>query len=212
VSNEVATLIGDVLHSREVIDRSGLHARLTRTLALVNDTYAPTTPLRVQLGDEYQGTFATVEQAARAALRLRVALLPEHDVRQGLSWGEVRVLQSDPRVEDGPGWWAARDAVHALEEAEARPATSRRRTAYRDAGPGRTGLEAWLESFLVLRDEIVGGLSPRSLSVLRGLLDGRTQRDIAGDLGISASAVSQRVRSDGLGGLLIAEEMLKGAT
>src|SRR5690349_7816642 len=119
MSNEVATLIGDVLHSREVADRTGLHARLTRSLALVNDTYAPITPLRIQLGDEYQGTFATVEQAARAALRLRVALLPEHDVRQGLSWGEVRVLQSEPRVEDGPGWWAARDAVHALEEAEA---------------------------------------------------------------------------------------------
>ena len=62
----------------------------------------------------------------------------------------------------------------------------------------------------MLRDEIVGGLSARSLSVLRGLLDGRTQREIADELGISPSAVSQRVRADGLGGVLIADEMMKG--
>ena len=35
--------------------------------------------------------------------------------------------------------------------------------------------------------------------VAEGLLDGRTQREIAADEGVSASAISQRVRRDGLG-------------
>ncbi len=61
---------------------------------------------------------------------------------------------------------------------------------------------------LVLRDERVSGLSERSLSVLRGLLSGQTQRDIAESLGISPSAVSQRVRADGLAALVTAHELV----
>lgn len=62
---------------------------------------------------------------------------------------------------------------------------------------------------LILRDQLVGNLSERSLLVLRGLLDGTTQRDLARDLGITASAVSQRVRADGLAALVAADRALE---
>ena len=107
-----ATLIGDVVASRRADDRSALHGRLTTLLEAINAECAPTTPLRITVGDEFQGAFATVGQALQASLRLRIGLLPRHDVRHGLGWGEVTVLQEQPRVEDGPGWWAARDAIH----------------------------------------------------------------------------------------------------
>jgi DNA-binding NarL/FixJ family response regulator len=61
---------------------------------------------------------------------------------------------------------------------------------------------------LVLRDAAVGGLSGRSVSVLRGLLAGRTQRELADELGISPSAVSQRVHGDGLAALVAADQAL----
>jgi DNA-binding NarL/FixJ family response regulator len=61
---------------------------------------------------------------------------------------------------------------------------------------------------LLLRDEMVGGLSARSLGVLRGLLSGKTQREIAEEQGVSASAVSQRVRHDGLATLVASERLL----
>ena len=61
----------------------------------------------------------------------------------------------------------------------------------------------------MLRDEIVGGLSDRSLGVLRGLLSGRTQREIAEKEDVSPSAVSQRVRHDGLAAL-VASDALTG--
>jgi predicted transcriptional regulator len=44
--------------------------------------------------------------------------------------------------------------------------------------------------------------------VLRGLLAGSTQRELADELGITASAVSQRVRADGLAALVAADEEL----
>jgi hypothetical protein len=204
----IATLIGDVRHARRAPDRDQVHRRLAAALADVNAALEPVTPLRVTVGDEYQGGFARIGDAVRATLRLRLALAPEIEVRHGLGWGEVRVLQEEPRVEDGPGWWAARDAIEAAAEAENRPGTRHRRTVYRRADEVDGPDPATLEAMLILRDELVGGLSDRSLLVLRGLLAGTTQRVLAEELGISASAVSQRVRADGLAALVAADQEL----
>jgi hypothetical protein len=205
-----ATLIGDLVGSRVAVDRRRLHDRLREVLDAVNDTAEPQTPLRITVGDEYQGSFATVGAAIATALRVRLALLPEADVRHGVGWGEVTVLADEPRVEDGPGWWAARDAIEVVAEAEHRAATRRRRTAYRRA-PGTDGPDpAAVEAALMLRDHVVSGLSDRSVSVLRGLLVGSTQREIAERLAITGSAVSQRVRADGLALVVASDELLRG--
>ena len=214
----VATVIGDVVGSRGFGDRRDLHVRLAGRLDELNDllcaeeresgTSLLTTPWWITAGDEYQGTMPTVGAALRATRWLRLALLPEVDVRQGVGWGPVEVLATDPRIEDGPGWWAARAAVVAVEEDAARAGHRRRRTAYRVA-PGYDGPDpAAVNAALVLRDEMVGGLSDRSLGVLRGLLSGRTQREIAEKEDVSASAVSQRVRHDGLAALVASERLL----
>src|SRR5687768_7521350 len=110
----LAAVIGDVVRSRRSPDRGALHTRLAAVLAEANAALDPVTPLRVTVGDEYQGGFASVTDAVRATLRLRLALAPDIDVRHGIGWGEVTVLQEQPRVEDGPGWWSAREAVRAV--------------------------------------------------------------------------------------------------
>ncbi|MEQ6900040.1 SatD family protein [Nocardioides sp. YIM 152588] len=219
-----ATLIGDVVDSRESGDRAHLHERLTATLAGVNRRHAPTLPLRITVGDEFQGRFGTVAQALAASLELRLALLPAHDLRHGIGWGEVTVLDDDPRVEDGPGWWAARDAIHHVQEAEERPASRSRRTAFvaaPAAGSERgladgladalAGAAGAVNAALVLRDHVVGGLDERSLAILRGLLAGTSQRDLAAGLGVTPSAISQRIRADGLAALVESERLLTGA-
>lgn len=198
------TVIGDLVGSRGAADRSRLHATLEEALAQANRQLSPPTPLRVTVGDEYQGVFATLGDALRATLVLRLALLPGYDVRHGIGSGEVTVLAEEPRVEDGPGWWAARDAIEAVKAAEGRPGTRTLRTAY----AGADDAEAAVNAALTLRDAMVGGLSGRSLSVLRGLLAGATQRDIAASLEVSASAVSQRVRGDGLAAIVAAHDLM----
>ena len=204
----LATVIGDVVRSRRSADRGALHARLAAVLADVNDTLDPATPFRVTVGDEYQGGFASVNEAVRATLRLQLALAPGIDVRHGIGWGEVAVLQEQPRVEDGAGWWSAREAVHAVKASEERPGSRRRRTVFRRADGVEGPDPATLEAMLILRDQLVGDLSERSLLVLRGLLDGTTQRELADALGVSASAVSQRIRADGLAALVAAHRAL----
>jgi DNA-binding transcriptional LysR family regulator len=207
-----ATLIGDLIGSRRVADRGALHDRLAGALAEANEGFAPTTPLRITLGDEFQGTFASVGAALQVALRLRLAMLPEFDLRHGIGWGPVRLLEREPRVEDGPGWWVARDALTLVESAEGRPSSRDRRTAYLRVDDAGGPDPAAVGALLVLIDSALARLSERSLSVLRDLMAGTSQREIAERLGVSPSAVSQRVRGDGLAALVSADEMMGAVT
>lgn len=204
------TLLGDLIGSRVSVDRRALHARFERALEEVNAAFSPLTPMRMQVGDEYQAVFATLGDALSASLLVRLALLPDHDIRHGIGRGAVEVLTEEPRIEDGPGWWAARQAIERAAGAEGRPPSRSLRTAYVAHASVSAADEAAVNAALLLRDERVTGLSERSLSVLRGLLSGQSQRDLAGALGISPSAVSQRVRADGLGALVAAHELMGG--
>lgn len=205
---EFATLIGDLVGSRTSADRAQLHGRLDAALAEVSELIPPVRPLWITAGDEFQGTFSTVGAAMQATLLIRLRLTPQHDVRHGIGWGKATVLDAAGKIEDGPAWWAARAAIEAAESAQRSPSSRSLRTAYRLAS-GATGPDAGLvNAALVLRDERVSSLSDRSLSVLRGLLSQATQRDIAAALGISASAVSQRVRADGLASIVSAHDFM----
>ncbi|MDO7867106.1 SatD family protein [Nocardioides jiangxiensis] len=204
----LATLIGDVVASRTAASRAALHQRLLDLLEEVNAT-GPAVPLRITVGDEFQGCFEDLGSAVRAVRMLRLGGLPEVDLRFGIGWGPVTVLQAEPRVEDGPGWWAARAAIEHVADEAARAGTRRLRTSYRRADGVAGPDPAAVNAALLLRDEVIGGLSSRSLSVVRGLLGGRTQGEIAEAEQISASAVSQRVRKDGLAMLVAAEALLE---
>ena len=58
-----------------------------------------------------------------ASLWLRLHLAPDAQLRHGIGWGTVAVLADEPRVEDGPGWWAARAAIETVKRDAAKPAT-----------------------------------------------------------------------------------------
>lgn len=211
--SQVATLIGDLVGSRRSVDRADLHRRLVDALGRINAEAEPVTPLRVTVGDEYQGCFARLGDAVRASLRLRLLLAPVVDARHGLGWGSVRVLSEKPRVEDGAAWWAARAAIEEAASLGAKPGSRSVRTVFRLPGevthepPYDDTLAAALNAALQLRDEMVAGLDDAGLAVLRGLLEGRTQKAVAEDLGVSSSAVSQRVRR-GIGTVLRADSLL----
>ena len=209
VKPPAVVVIGDVVGSRRVADRAALHALLADALADVNDRFGG--DLRLTVGDEYQGAFPSVGHALRATLALRLALLPGADVRHGIGRGPVETLDAGARIEDGPGWWAARAAIDAVAAAQARPATRSARTAYRAAEGYAAPDPPVVDAALLGRDALVGRLSERGLSVLRGLLAGRTQREIAEAEGVSTSAVSQRVRHDGLGVVLAMDELMGDA-
>lgn len=192
----VATLIGDVVGSRSAADRGQLHARLEEVIAEVNAATQPVHPVRITVGDEFQGAWERRGQASHAALLLRTGLLPEVETRYGLSYGEVASLSEDGSVQDGPGWWRAREAITLAKEAEGSARADSRlvRTRWREDSSVGLVLDAALQH----RDLLLADLDDRSRRLLRGLLAGTTQKALAQAEQISPTAVSRRVHRDAL--------------
>lgn len=220
-------MIGDVVRSRTSPDRSALHAGLVALLEEANASLDPVVPLRITVGDEFQGCFASVGEALHATLWVGLHFAApssqsqaeaqaqtqspdqRRELRHGIGWGGVAVLADDPRVEDGPGWWAAREAIESVKQGAGRAGSRHLRTAYRRADESDGPDPDPVNAALMCRDQMVGSVSERSLRLLRGTLAGRTQAELAEDEAISASAVSQRVRNDGLAVIVAADKLLR---
>ena len=205
-SAEEATLIGDLVRSRASTDRAALHRSLVATLDGL-EVDGTIEPAAVTFADELQGRYATLGAALHAALLIRLALLPEADVRFGVGRGSVTTLDEARRTQDGPGWWSARAAIEATEEGERRAGLRLVRTTYQphDEDPAAPAINA----ALACRDHLMGSLDERSLRILRGLMTGQTKTALADAEGISASAVSQRAVRDGLDTIVLASDWLR---
>jgi hypothetical protein len=200
-----ATLIGDVVGSRTVADRAGAHRLLNKALrGVAKDAIDPPA---FTVGDEFQGAFASVGRAIAAALSLRLAVAPDIDVRFGIGWGKVTMLDETAGIQDGPGWWAAREAIEWTASAQRQPGLARVRTSYRVNDDSRADVDA-VNAALFCRDHLLGSLDDRSTRIVKALLDNQTKKDIAASEGISPSAVSQRASRDGLDLIVLASEYL----
>lgn len=197
-----ATLIGDLIGSRQATGRVALQHSLQRALRQVNELFDPVQPLEPTVGDEFQGAFLDPPSAARAALVLRLELLKEAEVdaRFGLGWGEVTVFENrTPLSQDGPGWWSARAAIERVDEMSRGGRTDFVRT-YLESSPlqdlSRGEVKA-LNAFFFCRDALVAQMKPRSRRLLLGLLLERSQAELAAEERISQSAVSQNLTASG---------------
>lgn len=201
-------VIGDIVRSRDSLDRQRLHDRLARVLAETNEEVPAQDPLAITLGDDFQGVFTTLGSALAATFRVRTALHPV-EVRFGIGRGGVHTLDARRGIHDGPAFWAARDGIEAAAALARQAQTRTTRTVYLSPDDDPADVAAVRASLMCL-DFMVGSLSTTSHAVLKGLMQARTQHDIAERVGISPSAVSQRVRRDGIGVILEAMTALAG--
>lgn len=201
-----AALIGDVVGSRRASDRPALHRRVATALRQVAN--GAIDPPSFTVGDEFQGSYPTLGRAIDAALTVRLLLAPDVDVRFGLGWGAVTVLDADAGIQDGPGWWAAREAIERTAQTQRQPGFSLVRTTFRAATETRADVGA-INAALLCRDHLLGSLDERSLRIVRGLMTGRTKKELAAAEGVSPSAVSQRASRDGLDLIVLASQYLR---
>lgn len=195
-SEVCVALLADLVGSRAASDRAALHRRVTDALGRANARFAPLDALHVTVGDEFQGLFATLGEALGASYLLRLTLGADDDVRFGLGRGRVQVIDADHNVQDGSAWWAARAAIEQV-ELRARGAHRVLRTGLA-AAPDAEAPGPALVAAVEATDALLAGLDASGRVILSALLAGRTQAEAADDLGVSRSAVSQRVARGGI--------------
>ncbi len=210
--NAGIAVIVDLVGSRRQPDRAGAQQQLVDALAEVNDVIPALQPLAPTIGDESQAAYADLSAALHATLLLRLALPYPLDCRFGLgagSWQSVGSSDYGP-MQDGPAWWAARDAIVEAKAREVRRHRSLR--SWYGVADGRAAdfpPVGVTNALLMCRDEIVSGMNDRSRRLALGILKGRTQVELARTERISQSAVSQNLQRNGALALLGTIEALR---
>jgi SatD family (SatD) len=212
-AERLVAVLGDVVASRRHPDRERRLTAIDGALDLANRRVRATQPLTPTIGDEFQGLYGDLVSALDATLVVRLALLGEVDVRFGIGSGELLGYDAAraPFEQDGPAWWAAREAVDMvrdLEQRRERPRGLRTRWINQGAGSPSVGP---VNAFLHCRDELVAAMDPRDADTLLGLLIDEPLTSIAKRLGVSVSAISQRAIRGGLYAIRQAHEELREA-
>jgi hypothetical protein len=194
-------VLGDIVGSRAHDERASLQDQVRSALRSANGVLPAIQELVPTIGDEFQGLYQDLPAALEATLLVRVTLIGRADVRFGVGAGDL-VLEPGPESpfgQDGPAWWAARDAIgRAAPSARRRESPQGLRTVFADgrSQPGepqqRPSFEALVNAYLCCRDELVGGMDERDARLLIALIRGDSRSTAAAAEGISSSAVSQR--------------------
>jgi hypothetical protein len=208
-------LIGDLVGSRRSTSRTQVQQHLVDALAIANDTTTAVQGLAPTIGDEFQGVYADVGSALRASLVVRLALPADVDYRCGIGVGTLEIVGTSEygHTQDGPAWWAARDAIV---EAKRRESGQNKRLrswfAVHEPVSGVGGdLDAGLvNAFLLCRDELVSRLDARQRRLVLGVLRGTSQKQLAETEGISPSAVSQSLKRAGAPAILDGTALVAG--
>jgi hypothetical protein len=194
-----AAVIGDLVASRRVADRAALQERLETVLREASRSTAAVQAFAPTLGDEFQGVFASLPLALRAALEVRFALGGGVEIRFGIGWGRIPVSRRrrSPFAQDGPAWWAARAALDRVREAEK---GIRRPSGWRMGFAAESELPEgpYLEALTIALDALIFRFRDADRTIALGLLRGEPQKSIARRLRVTPSAVAQRASAKGL--------------
>ncbi|HKT55148.1 MAG TPA: SatD family protein [Microbacterium sp.] len=198
----------DIVGSRQLADRASAQRTLDDAIARVeSDLPVAERPLRPTVGDEQQGVYPTLDAALASLLLLRLALPDGVDCRYGLGIGAIGAVPSEAAsggIPDGPGWWAAREAidrVHALQQRTV-PAARTWVVAHESEPDAARVAARRANAYLLARDELIGGMTERTRRLTYGRCLGQTQRALAAAEQITQSAVSQALAASGAAALV----------
>lgn len=206
MSSQNVAVIADVIRSRSYGDRSAVQRDVERMLRSVTAAFPPVQGFSPTVGDELQAVYSTRNEALAATLYAGLLHEQGPELRFGLGQGETYSVTSgsSESIQDGPGWWRAREAVEVAEQRQARTPHLRSRF----LGPQQQD-DALANAYLLARDHVLASMTPRARRYARGVLEGKSQKQIAAELGVSQSAVSQALRSSGAAGLIAGLDELR---
>lgn len=210
MTDQSVAVIVDIVGSRSLADRPAVQAGILGAFEEVDALIGHGSAIRATVGDEFQAVYPSVGVALEATLAARLALPEGVDCRFGLGLGEVTDVGEGAAgpIQDGSGWWRAREAIDEAHDREDSRTPSLR--GWFRAGPGEEALEAMINAYLLARDHIVGSMTERARRLTFGTMSGRLQSELAEIEGISQGAVSQALRRSGGMNLLAAVAQLKG--
>lgn len=193
-----APIIIDIVGSRTIADRAALHEQILSIFDRVESALPSRVPLWATVGDEFQIVYDSLDHAIAATALARLLSTGDVDLRFGIGLGEIRTIASGTRgpIDDGPGWYHAREALDELTRLQSH---------------GHPWLRTWVSiddaaydhcpqlarALLTSRDHTISRMGIKDKRMTAAWLMGATQQEIAREEKMSQAAISQRLETSG---------------
>lgn len=179
-------VIGDLIGSRDHVDRAGVQTRLEETLGHLNELFTLSDQIRsrfvITIGDEFQGLLSAKAPLDRVWWEFARLMQPDVPARFGFGLGAISTpLRDEALGMDGPCFWSAREAI---EQAHA----EERQFVFRAAGSARWS-DFWNQASLLL-DRSTERWTRVQWETAALLVSSGSQADVASQRGVSRQAVS----------------------
>lgn len=184
-------VIGDLVGSRNHVDRAGVQARLEETLGHLNELFTLSDQIRsrfvITIGDEFQGLLSAEAPLDRIWWEFARHMLPDVPVRFGFGLGTISTpLRDEALGMDGPCFWSAREAIEQAHAGE-------RRFVFHAAGHDQWS-SAWNQASLLL-DRNMESWSKVQWDTVTMLVSSGSQSEVASRRGVSRQAVNASLAS-----------------
>lgn len=184
-------VIGDVVQSRGVQERSRLQAQLQASLGRINRVRRKSllSPCTITLGDEFQAVYRDANSLFSDFTMLMHDVYPVR-VRFSVGIGELSTRINRQRAigMDGPAFHAARAGLSDLKSTH---------FVFRIAD-AQGGIPPWVNLMLDLISHESSGWKKTRLSVFRALLEGSDAKAIAKENDVTGAAVYKSIKSGAL--------------
>jgi hypothetical protein len=197
-------LVGDLVASRRIVERSAVQERLRACLRQLNSKKREglVSPYTITLGDEFQAVFSAPDRFFRDALTVLIALYPVA-VRFSFAIGEINTAINTKQAigMDGPAFHDARATIDRLKKTK---------NFFAIASPDGAGLTLINQS-LALVSHTIGKWSRSRLEILLGLSENRTVKQMARDLRVTDKAVYKSIDAGAIRTIVpLLEEIIVG--
>lgn len=209
-------VIGDIVGSRKLADRDAAQRALEAAFDRASRELPAIEPIAPTTGDEFQGVFATLADALTTLLLVQLALPGEIGCRFGIGWGPVVAVASrTERIQDGAGWWSAREAIERVRAGagRVRGRVSRARALVvvaEEEGAAAIEMGRLANAYLLVCDQTIQRMSDRARRLASGAWRRRRQSEMAAEEGITQSGVSRALDNSGAAAILAGLAALRG--
>ena len=192
-------IIGDIMGSKKIQNRSEIQERLKSVLNEINSAYPDdiSSKFTITLGDEFQGLLSRGANAMKILSEIEDRMYPVK-IRFGVGVGSITTdIDRDMAIgADGPGYYKARKAIEYLREREKKKQTDPANIRFEFDGDNRE-TEVMINTVLVLLTVIKNSWSERQREVICDMLRYQeSQKGVASRLNIQQPTV-QKILSKG---------------
>lgn len=192
--NPYIAIIGDIMQSKQIVDRECVQKKMVQTLAKINKKYTDDIAAKftITLGDEFQGLLSCGTNVLKIITEIENEL-DDVDIRFGIGVGDITTpINREIAIgADGPGYYQARRAIDYLKKSEKKKESGKANIRLAIDGKEQETTEL-VNVIFSLMTAMKSSWTARQREVVWKMLQNSTsQVEVASELGIRQSSVQK---------------------